>query len=289
MRRLLTPALLALLAACGGDDDLWIARVDDAVISVSELQRAVDLRLQEDPELEREETINHELSRLLRERVILNRARELGAEVTPEDAEERVRELHGQAFRRMDAEFLAEVQREMLLERTRLLDLANRIRIQESALVHYFESHRERYQTPERVTIRQIVVESADRAKRLLQRLRSGEDFATLASESSLAPEASEGGLLPPYARGEMPEVFERAFSLKPGEISEVLESPYGFHILRLEERIPENEPVLDDVRERVRFELEREQLAELERGWLRELRRRANIQLNETLLETLR
>ena len=101
-------------------------------------------------------------------------------------------------------------------------------------------------------------------------------------------PEAGEGGLLPAFARGEMPEVFDEAFKLRPGGLSRVLESPYGFHLLRSETRIPAHDPELTEVRDAVRMELQQKRLAELRRGWLRGLRRNANIRVNERLLETL-
>jgi parvulin-like peptidyl-prolyl isomerase len=204
------------------------------------------------------------------------------------DAEDRLRRLHG-SEQRMDPQFLEEVRIEMILQRTALVDLASRVRVQESTLVHYFEDNRERYRMPERVQIRQIVVEEKPKARRLLKELRGGADFASLAAQHSLAPEASDGGLLPPFAQGEMPAVFERAFQLKPGELSEVIESPYGFHILILDARFPAREAELEEIRDKLRVELEQERLAELKIEWIQGLLRSSDIRINEQLLDTLR
>lgn len=90
-----------------------------------------------------------------------------------------------------------------------------------------------------------------DRAEEALALARSGEDFPSLASELSEEPGAGpRGGLLRPAREGDwVPEFWSAASSLSPGEISGVVESPYGFHVLRLEgrERVP-----FADVRSRV-------------------------------------
>ena len=278
-----------LLSACeGGSKDTWIAEVNGRQIPVSDLRRILVARMEQEPEVAREDVLNEELSRLVTEQVILNRARELGIEVTQREAEMRLHKLHGNDFSGIDPEYLAEVRTQMLMERTEFEDLADRIQFPESTLVLYFEENRSRYRTPERVQIRQIVVEDQAKARQLRAQLGEGADFASLAAEHSLAPEAGEGGLLPPFARGEMPEVFEEAFKLRPGGLSRVLESAYGFHLFHSEARIPAHAPKLEEVRETVRTELEQKRLAELHRGWLRGLRRNANIRVNQRLLETL-
>ena len=86
-----------------------------------------------------------------------------------------------------------------------------------------------------------------------------------------------------------MPEVFDQVFALQPGTLSEVLVSPYGVHIFRLEAKIPPHEAVLAEVRTDVLAELEQKRLAELRREWERKLWRDANVRVNERLLETLR
>lgn len=281
-------ALLLLSACGGGSDETWIAEVNGQQIPISQLRRILEARFELEPDVSREDILNEELSQLVTQQVILNRAHELGIEVTQREADTRLRKLHGNDFSGIDSEFLNEIRKQMLLERTELEDLADRIRFPESALVLYFEENRRRYRTPERVRIRQIVVEDEAKARQLRAQLGEGADFATLAAEHSLAPEAGEGGLLPAFARGEMPEVFDEAFKLRPGGLSRVLESPYGFHLLRSETRIPAHDPELTEVRDAVRMELQQKRLAKLRRGWLRGLRRNANIRVNERLLETL-
>lgn len=79
---------------------------------------------------------------------------------------------------------------------------------------------------------------SRETAESVLKRLRSGEDFAALAKEFSIDGSKDKGGDLGWFGPGDMVPEFEKAaYALKPGEISEVVKSEFGYHIIKLEEK----------------------------------------------------
>lgn len=124
-------------------------------------------------------------------------------------------------------------------------------------------------QTPledeEQVQASHILVATADEAAAVLKRLEAGEDFATVAQEVSLdTGSAAQGGDLGWFPRGAMVEPFEEAsFALEPGELSEPVETDYGFHIIRVQDKaVRPLDPSWAQLRQQELFD---EHLAELE------------------------
>ena len=76
------------------------------------------------------------------------------------------------------------------------------------------------------------------KAREILAKLKQGEDFAKLATENSACPSKEKGGDLGSFERGKMAEEFDKAaFSLKPGELSDVVETEFGYHIIKTTEK----------------------------------------------------
>ena len=125
-------------------------------------------------------------------------------------------------------------------------------------------------------------------AEDLRDRTRAGEDFATLAGEYSQDPgSAVQGGDLGFFGRGMMVAPFEEAaFALEPGEVSEVVLTDFGFHVIRLEER---RSPPFEEVSEAYRTELVTQRLMAAESIYLEEVETPANVQVTAGALDRVR
>lgn len=142
------------------------------------------------------------------------------------------------------------------------------IQLDEQEIRTYYEAHKSEFLQPARVTIRQVVLASEGEAKKARARLNS-QNFAELARELSIAPEASEGGLLGPFSKGEMPSLFDIAFEMSPGEIQGILKSTYGFHIIMLEKKVPKVQLGWEAARLRIEKLLSRKREDEEYKKWV--------------------
>lgn len=154
----------------------------------------------------------------------------------------------------------------------------------EVELFYYLHLHR--FKRPETRGVRQILVtvnpdypentpEAAHRRLAQMARaLRRGEArFEDLAARHSECPSALQGGLLGRVPRGTLfPELDRALFAMEPGTISSVLETEVGLHLLRCEAVIPAGTVPLDQVRERIRTQLEKRRRKACQRAWLETL-----------------
>lgn len=157
----------------------------------------------------------------------------------------------------------------------------------------FYDSHPSMFESGEKLEVSQILLRvpppaSATQAARvrrqaeaLLARARGGEDFAKLAKEYSQdEATAGKGGDLAPFGHGQVDPIIEKAaFALQPGEVSGVVGTLAGFHLLKLRKRIPSEhlayEPLKESIRRYIVVDRRRERVAEL----LESLRAKAKIE----------
>lgn len=176
---------------------------------------------------------------------------------------------------------------QLLTERLFAREVYARIAVTDQEIATWLEGHPGLLvERPERVRASQIVVKSESEAKSILAELRAGASFAELATKHSLSPDARVGGDLGWFAKGEMPPPFDEiCFSLPPGRISDVVESPYGFHIVLVHEK--ENAERIDpeERMQRAEAQLLQEKSLAAQQAFLAGLRADATIQVNEKAL----
>jgi peptidyl-prolyl cis-trans isomerase C len=122
----------------------------------------------------------------------------------------------------------------------------------------------------EEVRARHILVPTESEARAALAEIRGGADFMAVAQRRSTGPGAREGGDLGFFRRGDMvPEFAEAAFLLQPGQVSETpVRSPFGWHVIKVEERRTAAPPPFDEVAQTIRQQLmEAEVQAAVERA----------------------
>lgn len=139
----------------------------------------------------------------------------------------------------------------------------SRIKVDHGSIAHFYSKNIRRFKFPKRVVIRQIVLASEREAKKIRHKVRH-HNFEKYAKEVSITPEAKDGGLIGPFAKGDMPRIFDVAFTMRRGEIKGILKSTYGFHIIKLEKKLPKSKLSLVQATPVIEKEL-RKQLEEKE------------------------
>jgi peptidyl-prolyl cis-trans isomerase C len=151
----------------------------------------------------------------------------------------------------------------------------------------YHAEHPEEFLEPERVRVFQIVVASREEALQVRDRLRRNPgSFAEVARTTSIAPEGKAGGDLGYIGRGSgYPDVFERCFDLPLNSLSDVVPSPYGYHLFKVVDRKPSRRRSLEEARGEISDRLLRERRSRAQEEYLSGLRRRARIEIDESAL----
>jgi len=144
--------------------------------------------------------------------------------------------------------------RRQLMINSILEETKNQISITDDELLEYYNKNKESLHEPEQVHARHILVKTEEEANNILLQLKEGiTDFAEMAKEKSIGPSASSGGDLGFFARGQMVKEFEdAAFSLEPGETSGVVQTQFGYHIIKCEERKEEYSPTFEEAKEKI-------------------------------------
>lgn len=217
-------------------DDTVLAKVGDTRITLSDLNRIIGHYTPEQQEIISNSPENKVrlLKKLVQEKVLAADAKKLGIDKDPGVREQ--------------IEILTNNQlASELLKR----EVADKISVSDDEARIYYQLHKDDFKTPETVRVRHILVKvdkdageeakktAKEKALSLLTRIRGGENFEKIAEESSDdAASRPKGGDLGFFPKGKMVPEFEKAsFGLKPGEVSDIVETKYGYHIIKCEEK----------------------------------------------------
>lgn len=139
---------------------------------------------------------------------------------------------------------------------------------------------------PAQAHVRQVLVDSLEEAENARRRLASGDDFVTVSRELSRAPNAMDGGELGFFFEGNLPEeIGEVVFSLGPGEISDPVQGPSGYHVFQVLEVIPSGPPPAANVESAVRTELAEQGAREHTRECVGRLAAEVGVEVNSNNL----
>lgn len=292
--------------------DRVAATVNGEVVTFLELVKrtggAYDQAMRLPPGRSRDEAVSDALKKafdqVVADKLFQAQAKELDLEITEAQVDAQIEDIK-KRNNFDDAAFLSALQAEGMdlqtfrtqiraqLQNFALLQykIGNKVKASDEDLKNYYQSHPQEFEGEDEVHVRHIFLplppgaSDADAAKvqaegqRIVQRLKAGEDFARLAKQVSKGPAADEGGDLGWVRRGTLDRALEeRAFALKPGQVSELVRFGPGFHVLKAEERRRGGEKSFEQARDEIRSRLLEEQGETYRKQYVAELRRDALI-----------
>jgi parvulin-like peptidyl-prolyl isomerase len=309
LKQNLIPCICLLISVGCGDAkptagskpaDVVAAVVNGETISLDELnKRFLPVKLQYSQSLPPQ--VEQSLPRLQRElleklidkKLLLQEAKKRGLTVDEAELAEYVSKISSpspdqktdQEQKKQTAErrdWLQGLKEELLINKLIRQEVEANIVVAEEEAYAYYQAHPEEFQQPERVRVRQIVVETEWEAEDIRKEIIRGGDFAKLAEAKSLSPDGAKGGDLGYFGRGQMPAEFDEvAFSLKKGEISRVFKSSYGYHIFKLTDKKKASTLSFAEAKEKIIQKLKSQKRDAALDAWLGSLKKRAHIQIN--------
>ena len=189
------------------------------------------------------------------------------------------------------ADFRSEIRRTLTIEHARNHEVTDRCQVDAGQAARFYAENPGRFVVPEQLHLQVITIGvdpsgSASQwaaakatATDVLRQLKAGASFERLAASHSTDPSRNTGGDMGFVHRGSLTDEFEKATSnLKTGEVSDVVHTLFGYHIVRLAGVTPPERKALADVASDIRKDLTTSRCAETDRAWLAALRARASI-----------
>ena len=180
----------------------------------------------------------------------------------------------------------------MAIQKLMEREVIDRIEISDKEAKDYYDTNPDLFKQPEKIQARHILIKvepEGDEAakttafkeiKKIQQKLKAGEDFAQLAKKYSQCPSSAEGGDLGYFARGQMVKSFEdEAFSLKKGEVSDIVETTFGYHLIQAGDRRPEVMSKYEDIKDKLSPYLKRAKAGAEAEKYIESLKKKAKIE----------
>jgi len=176
--------------------------------------------------------------------------------------------------------------------------IIQKITVSDKETKAYYDSHPDFFKESEQVQASHILIkvepkfnesqkaEARKKIETIQQKLQEGGDFAVLAKESSECPSSEKGGDLGYFRRGQMVKPFEdAAFSLEPGKTSDIVETKFGYHLIKTIDKKPETTIPYKDIKDKLEQYLKQEKVKKEIKLYIDKLREKAKVEifLNQT------
>ncbi len=288
-----------------------VAVVNGSIITQGEFDRVLDYELrraaqsgQQIPDAQMPKMQNSILDSLIVGELLLQESKKKGIQVKPETVTEQLTNIKKrfpseaefnkalEENKMTESKIKADIERDMAIQQLLEKEVDQKVQITDEESKTFYDTNPQLFQQPERVKASHILIkvdegateekkaEARKKIKEVQQKVQKGEDFAELAKTYSEGPSAPKGGDLGLFGRGQMVKPFEdAAFSLKPNETSDIVETKFGYHLIKVVEEQPAKKVAYADVQERINKHLKDQKLRTERQLYFDKLKKDAKIE----------
>jgi len=191
-----------------------------------------------------------------------------------------------------EADLRSQIEQDIAIRQFISATLVDKITISEAEIKAYYDNNPQFFTKPEQIRASHILIKvepqadamQKEKARKTLEvvqeKLQAGEDFGALAKEYSQGPSNSKGGDLGFFGRGQMVKPFEdKAFSMKTGEVSDIVETRFGYHLIKVTDKQTENKLAFAEVKEKLAQHLKQQKVQQEIGTYVEKLRADAKVE----------
>ena len=297
--------------AMGRVFDRVVAKVNNEIITLSSVQERVEILKQKyknnSADFDEKKLLKEAVEMMIGEKLQLQEGKKIGLEVEDSAVEAALKNIEknngleeGQLAAMLEAEgkslesYKNHIRDQILVSKITQYELGSRIKISDKKIAKYYHDNQKDFWEEGKFKVRHILILSEKDAlagnkmekykyiKEILSEIKNGKDFAEAAKEYSEDVSASSGGDVGYIEKGKMvPEFEEAIYSLKEGEISDVVETEFGFHIIKVDEAQPGRTLPLKEVKGKIQNFLSFKKQKAAFDNWMKELRETAFIEIS--------
>ncbi|MBN1353959.1 MAG: peptidyl-prolyl cis-trans isomerase [Candidatus Omnitrophica bacterium] len=184
---------------------------------------------------------------------------------------------------------IEEAKKKILIARLLQDEVENKVNVSDDEVKAYYEANPDKFTTPEVRRASHILVKTEDQARDILVELTNGRNFEDLARARSIDPSANIGGDIGYFTRGQLIPDFEDAcFNMEVGEISKIVKTKFGYHIIKLTEKKPPSLKSLPEVRDAIEQSIKRIKKKMAFNDYVTTLKEKSRIWINNKLIDSI-
>jgi peptidyl-prolyl cis-trans isomerase C len=310
MLTLILASTLAWAAEKKASEDK-VAVVNGVIISKDAYDRELDFFVrraapngQQLPDVQMAQMKNQVLESLIDRELLFQESKKKGIQIKSEAVSDQLQKIQQrypskEEFEKLlsnmgltESDVQKQIARGMAIQELIDKEVSEKITVSDEETRSFYDKNPQLFQQPEQVKASHILIkvpadapedqktEARKKIEAVQQKVRKGEDFATLAKTYSEGPSGPKGGDLGYFRRGQMVKPFEEAaFSLKPNETSEIVETRFGYHLIRVDDKKPAKKMTYAEVKDRLNDHLKKQKADSEANAYIENLRKDAKIE----------